>query len=384
MIAYTHYLEDNRVRREAETLASLPEHNVFVLALKKSNSSPKTYIKNGVEVRELNINKYRGKSNFKYLLSYIIFTLLAFFPCNKLLFKKSLDIVHVHNMPNFLVFSGILPLLFGKKIVLDIHDTMLETYEAKFKRFNNILGYLLRLEECVCCALAKKIICVNHIQRDALIKRGIPESKIIISMNVPDPKRLNNNLTSGNSGSKNYFKMAYFGTVTKRLGIDLAIRAVAKLNGRISGIEFHIFGEGDDIQEFNKLSNDLGIQQIVHYNKFLPFEDLIKFLENMDLVVVPNRKNAATELMLPVKLLDSVALGIPVIVPRLKAIEYYFSDDMVFYFEPDNIDSLSDAILTAYLNRPLRSIKAENAKSFLKTYGWETHKWDLINMYNQL
>jgi glycosyltransferase involved in cell wall biosynthesis len=104
----------------------------------------------------------------------------------------------------------------------------------------------------------------------------------------------------------------------------------------------------------------------------------------MDLVVVPNRKNTATELMLPVKLLDSVALGIPVVVPRLKAIEYYFSDDMVFYFEPDNVDSLADTILYAYNNRDERIRKAENAKSFLEKYGWEKHKFDLINMYKSL
>lgn len=104
----------------------------------------------------------------------------------------------------------------------------------------------------------------------------------------------------------------------------------------------------------------------------------------MDLGVVPNRKNAATELMLPVKLLECIALGIPVVAPRLKTIEYYFSDDMLFYFEPDNIDSLADAILYAYNNETERIKKAKNAKRFLEKYGWEKHKWDLINMYNQL
>ena len=35
MIAYTNYASDARVRREAETLASLPEYEVFILVLKE-------------------------------------------------------------------------------------------------------------------------------------------------------------------------------------------------------------------------------------------------------------------------------------------------------------------------------------------------------------
>ena len=108
MVAYTNYSTDARVRREAETLASLPNYKVSILALKENNS-PKTYFSENVEVRESNIAKYRGKSSGRYLLSYLKFMLSAFFVCNRLLAKKSLDIVHVHNMPNFLVFSAIIP-----------------------------------------------------------------------------------------------------------------------------------------------------------------------------------------------------------------------------------------------------------------------------------
>lgn len=386
MVAYTIYSGDARVRREAETLASLPEYNVLVLSLKEK-ASPRTYFMDKVKVKELNIPKYRGKSNLRYLISYLKFLLIAFLACNKLLIHNSLDVVHIHNMPNFLIFSAIIPLLFGKKVILDIHDTMIETYLTKFDGVSaNKFYNVLRLEESFCCALAHKIICVNHIQREAIIKRGIPNNKIVISMNVPDPKIFNNDeKITDNGDMNNSFKLVYFGTMAKRLGIDLAIRAVANLKGRIPGLEFHIIGSGDDTEEFIRLSEDLGIKKVVlFYERFFPLEDLIKIIKNMDLGIIPNKKNVATELMLPVKMLESIALNIPVVAPRLKTIEYYFSDDMVFYFEPDNVDSLSSAILNAYNNETMRRKKAENAKIFLQTYGWETHKWDLINLYKSL
>jgi len=386
MVAYTYYLSDARVRREAETLASLPEYDVTVLALKGMNAHPRSYKKDGVEVRELNTDKYRGKSNFRYLLSYVKFTLLAMAACTSLLIRNSVDVVHIHNMPNFLIFSAIGPLLFGKKAILDIHDTMIETYDAKFRgKPSKLLLYALRCEELLCCALAHSIICTNDIQREALIGRRIRAGKMLVSMNVPDPKKFCTSRSDVTTREGNAFRVVYFGTIARRLGIDLAIRAIGNVNRSIPGLEFHIIGGGDDLSECIDLSKELGVERSVHfYERALPLEDLVGVLDGMDLGLVPNRKNAATELMLPVKMLECVALGIPVVAPRLRTIEHYFSEDSVFYFTPDDVDSLSGAILEAFADENLRRQKAQNAKRFLKKYEWETHKLGLLNLYKSL
>ena len=101
----------------------------------------------------------------------------------------------------------------------------------------------------------------------------------------------------------------------------------------------------------------------------------------MDVGILGNRKNSATEVMLPVKMLEYMALGIPVIVPRLKGIEYYFSDDMVSYYESDNVNSMASVILKLYRYKKTRDKQAENAKIFFITYGWEKHKPGLLNLY---
>jgi glycosyltransferase involved in cell wall biosynthesis len=389
MIAYTNYPIDNRVQREAETLAEQHDYKVIVFVPKEEKTS-KTYTLYGVEVRELNIVKYQGKSNRSYMMSYLKFMISAFFACNGLLMRKSLDIVHIHNMPNFIIFSALVPFILGKKIILDIHDTMIETYTAKFKEksnmiFFNTLTYILRLEELVCCAMAHKIICVNHTQKEALVKRGIPEKKIVISINVPDPKIFNLSKQSADTvKTNNSFKLIYHGTLVKRLGIDMTIRAVALLRSRIPGLEFHIIGGGDDMKEFIDLTRELGVKEHIHFKESVPLQKITTILKKMDLGVISNRNNIATELMLPVKMLEYISLGIPVVVPKLRTIQHYFSDEMVFYFEPDNVDSLSSAILHAYNNEPMRKKKAKNAKIFLQTYGWETHKFELINLYNSL
>ena len=131
MIAYTNYLSDARVRRAAETLAVLPDYRVTVLVLRQSDTT-RNYEVSGVTVQELNLGKYRGKSSAKYILEYVKFLFLALLACTNRFLKGSIDVVHVHNMPNFLVFAAIVPATFGRRLVLDVHDTLLETYASKF------------------------------------------------------------------------------------------------------------------------------------------------------------------------------------------------------------------------------------------------------------
>jgi glycosyltransferase involved in cell wall biosynthesis len=389
MIAYTNYASDARVRREAETLASTGEFEVSFLALMEGEFA-KSYELENVKIIELNVDKYRGKNKFKHLLSYLKFLFLSFCKCNRLLFSDQLDVVHVHNMPNFLVLAGVLPRLFGKKMILDVHDSTPETYFAKYgKKPNRLIFKILCWEERIFCGMVHKIICVNHVQRDELAKRGIPSQKIAISMNVPDPKWFQTGSVTKDKKHKhnnnNNIKLIYHGTIAKRLGIDLAIRALAKICHADHCIEFYIIGDGDGLDECTELSYYLDLDRYVHFTKrMVPLESLLNILENMNVGIIANRDNLATELMLPVKLLEYVSLDIPAVAPRLKAIEHYFTDDMVSYFEPENVDSLACAILNLCNDENKRKIQAEKAKTFLDRYGWEKHREDLINLYREL
>lgn len=385
MIAYTGYSHDGRVRREAEAVNALPGYAVTVLTAKEQDT-PRIYEKDGIRIFELDMPKYQGKNGARYILCYLRFTLLAFIECTKLMARKSLDIVHVHNMPNFLVFAGLIPYLSGKPIILDEHDTMVETFSAKFNdRGRPFLEWVLRLEEAVCCRMARRIVCVNDIQKAAMVTRDIPEEKIVVVMNVPDPRIFNpTRRTHGGLRENGKFRMIYHGTVAKRLGVDLAVRAVTKLGDEIPGMEFHVVGGGDDRREIQDLGRILGVGDKVHFRGPVPLEGLAPVLGGMDLGIVPNGRNSATELMLPVKMLECVALGIPVVAPRLKTISHYFTEDMVFFFEPDDVDSMAQAILAASSNEEERLRRAHKARGFLEKHGWETHKTEFLEMYKSL
>jgi glycosyltransferase involved in cell wall biosynthesis len=385
MIVYNDYLVDARVQREAETLAASKEYKVRVLAL-KSDGKHQAYELNGVLVNASPKEKYCGKSLFRYILSYAFFLGWSFVACTRFFFQKQIDIVHVHNMPNFLVFSAIIPRVFAKKVILDLHDTVPETFATKFSRASSFLFKLLCLEEHISCSFAQRLFCVNHVQCETVVKRGILKEKVSIIMNVPDDRLINYRTSNGASRARDgAFKIIYHGTISERLGIDLIIQATARLCRSLHDLEVYLWGRGDDVESFVRLAKELKVEERIHFNKkHVPMNILLPELKKMDLGIIGNRMGMATELMLPVKMLEYVGLGIPVVVPRMKGISYYFSDEMVSYYEPQNVDSMMEAILRLYRSETLREKQAERAKTFLDKYGWHKHKMELINLYKNL
>jgi len=384
MIAYTNYSTDARVRREAETLAETGEFNVTFLSLMEGKTA-RSYVRDGVHVRELRIRKYRGKNRVRYILSYFLFLALAFLECAGRALTGKLDVAHVHNMPNFIVFAAIPAKCLGKKVILDIHDSVPETYLAKFSAGRpGILYKLLCMEERISCGIADRIICVNHPQIEALVRRGMPAGKIVVSMNVPDPRLFPKTAGKTGGGGKT-IRIVYHGTITKRLGIDLAIRAVARLSKHFPDLRFIILGDGDDAAEFAALIQSLHAEETIRFeNRMIPVEDLKAFLSDMDIGIVANRKNIATDLMLPVKMLEYIALGIPVAAPRLKTITWYFNDDMISFFEPENVDAIAGAIEALVRSPERRKQQSRNAGAFFEEYGWEKQKHDLLNLYRRM
>ena len=131
MVAYTNYSNDGRVRLEAESLA-LWGYCVTFLVPKKANTASKKYTLAGVNIEELNVSKYQGRNRCMYVLSYALFLLLSTLKCLSLFLRSHVKVFHIHNMPNGLVLAALIPRLMGCKLVLDLHDTVPETYQAKF------------------------------------------------------------------------------------------------------------------------------------------------------------------------------------------------------------------------------------------------------------
>jgi glycosyltransferase involved in cell wall biosynthesis len=364
MLAYAHYINDARIKNYVHALEE-QGHTVDVIALKSDGESSLDQRPNGTTFRIM--EKYQGGSTLRYALSYLRFFLKAAWLLTRRAWRRKYDVVHVHNMPNVLVFATLGAKLRGARVMLDVHDLMPVNYMAKFDAKEGALPLrILNLEQRISAMFAEHIFCADHNQRDYLIEHcGVAENKVTVLMNLPNVEIFK---AVEVEKSDDVFRIVYHGTIAHRLGIDLIVRAMAKVRERIPA-KAYIYGCGDFLPDAIELSSQLGLEQSIYFSKsFFPVEQIPEIVCPMDLGIIGNRRNLACDkYMLPVKLLEYVYLGIPVVAPRLGIISRYFDESMIRFYEPENVDQMAEAIVSMY-DETQRKRFATGAKKFYEQH----------------
>lgn len=367
IIAYTTYAHDGRVKRQAEALSLRGDH-VEVICL---SSGPLTDT-NGVTIVGIEIPRYRGASRTRYLRSYLNFFARAAALAMRRSFTARYDLVIVCTMPDVAILSALPCRLFGSRIVLDIHDTMPELYLDKFAGSRGRLGArLLMAGERLSAWLADRVLAVHDLHAARLQEAGIPAGKIVVVTNGPDP-RIFKPGAGRTADSDAPFTVVCHGTVTRRLGLVTAIEAMALLRGRLDDVRLRIIGSGDYLGEIKALSRRLGVERTVSFEDPVPIHQLPETLSASTVGLVPNYCTSATQLMLPVKLLEFATLGIPVIAARLRTIEHYFGAQAVRYFTPGDSRELAQAIEDLYFNPAQRAALSKRAAAVVGALSWPT------------
>ena len=249
MVVYSYFPQDVRPRREAEALIKAG-YEVDIICLRLADQSKEEIIY-GVNTFRVNLAKSRS-SKRKYIFLYANFFIRAFFLINWLFLKKHYSVIHVHNMPDFLVFLGIVPKLFGSKIILDLHDPTPEMLMTKFADGKDSkLTKLLKWQEKVSIKFAHRVITTNKSFLDRFIFRGCPPDKIFIIMNSPQESIFNRNTDKSKEKlAENKYIVMYHGIIITRYGFEDLLNAVYLLKDKILGLELRVYGNGEDLSLF--------------------------------------------------------------------------------------------------------------------------------------
>lgn len=349
-------------------------HRVVFLARRQPGESNRETIA-GVEVVKMIGLRRKCRSLAEYLVDYTTFFWMTML--HLLRHPRRYDLIHINNMPDFLVFAAWLPRALGRPVIHDVHDLMPELYHEKFG--TGKLRWVIRAleaQERWAGQFATSVLTVEERLKDILARRGIRRDKIHVLMNLPDERIFSPRTAPESKPDDAPFVLVYHGTLARRLGLDIAIRAVARARSSIPRLALRIIGAGEERERLIALRNELGMQDAVTFSTgFVPVEAIPAMLADADVGVVPLRISSGTDIMLPTKLLEYVALGIPCIVPRTGTVARYFTEDMVQFFVAEDVDSLSDAIIALYRDQGRRIRLSEEAtERFARIYSWTEHK----------
>jgi len=305
-------------------------------------------------------------------------------------FTRRYDLVYVHNMPDILVISALVPKLFGAKVVLDLHDPMPELMTTIFglEKDSTTVG-LIRSMEKWSIARANLVVTVNLACRRIFSSRSCKAEKIIVVMNAPDsrifPFRRAQEQAFSKQTQDKPFVMMYHGSMVERNGLDLAVEAFALVREKMPNTELRVFGPTSPfLERVLQTVQARNLQDVVHYLGPRKLEDLVREIEACDVGVIPNQRNPFTDINTPTRIFEYLAIGKPVIAPNTLGIRDYFDNQSLVYFEPGNAESLAKQMEHAYRHRDEMVQVAHKGQQIYLAHTWEQERQTLLDGVNRI
>ena len=382
MIVYSVYQRDNRVIRYAEALAARGD-TVEVISLKQNPADPAAEKVGSVQVyrvrgRYTKNQRHQGE----YLLPILWFGAVATARLASRHFRHRYDLIHVHNMPDFLVFAAGFPKLTGAKVILDVHDIMPEFYASKFQKAGSTFGVaVLKTIERVSARFANHVIISNHLWLKPFVARSAPEQKCSVFINYvnqglfyPRPRAAN----------KDKCIIMFPGGLQWHQGLDIAIRAMPAVLKKIPDAEFHIYGDGNKKNELLELTRTLGLTDKVRFFDPRPVSEIAEVMSQADLGVVPKRADSFGNEAYSTKIMEFMSLGVPMVVSSTKIDRFYFNDSVVRFFESGNPEALAAAIIEVLQNDGIRQRMIANALEYANQNNWQRRQAAYLELVDAL
>jgi glycosyltransferase involved in cell wall biosynthesis len=203
--------------------------------------------------------------------------------------------------------------------------------------------------------------------------RNYPDLDVFVDL----PKR------ERHSGDK--LQLTYPGSLNWHQGLDVAIRAFARVADQMPEAEFHIYGEGPAKPSLIDLAKKLNLQDRVIFHNYKATRDIARVMANTDIAIEPKRATSAFgNEALSTKILEFMAVGVPVIASKTKIHAYYYDDSVIQYYENDDDASLAAGILRLRNDAILRERLVTNARKYVRENNWDTCKQEYLALVDDL
>jgi glycosyltransferase involved in cell wall biosynthesis len=381
MIHISDFRLDSRIQRQARALAERGDEVDLICVGEREELR----VGDGViRVHPIATSKAAGGAS-AYLRGYGSFLARALWRVSALDRRRRFDLVEAHNMPDALTAAALGPRLRGTPVILNVHDTFPELFATKYGRApGGRLEWLLEREERVSAALASRVVTVTDQARLRLEGRGVGVGRTTVVMNSPDERVFGPPREPVQWPAGGPLRVLYHGGLAPRFGVESAIRAWGRLRESVPRLELRVCGSGEDRDRLAALAAEVDSERIHVTAEPVPFERIPAELRAAHIGVVPTLHDRFTELLLPVKLLEYVHMGLPVVASRLPGIASYFSEADLHEYEAGDPESLAGAIESLCADPEEARRRATRATERLVDIAWERQRERYLGLVDEL
>lgn len=373
MVTNSVYSRDVRVKRYAEYLGD-DGHLVDVVCLASEDGQSQDGHPR-VTAYPVALTRSR-REGLGLVFNWAALWAMMFAKVSRLDLRRPYDCIHIHNMPDCLVFCALAPRLRGCPVLLNIHDPTPELACSKLGLpLTHPLIRAQALLERVSVAFSTHVITATPAFQKALAKRGIPPQNITVIANAADPRYFDGRVFHrARTGLGGKFTLLYVGTVARRYGVHICIQALPRLKDAIPGINLRIVrkirDEGDALQECLSLARDLGVSDLVHIDGPVEIEAMPSIMAGADLGIYPALRDVHMDVALSLKIPEMAMVGLPIVASRLSVLEDLFGEDSIAFVPPGDPRAFTDKIVELYHSPALREQLSASAARRSANLSW--------------
>lgn len=249
------------------------------------------------------------------------------------------------------------------------------------------LLHKLRTQEQICLEAADLIVTPSSVTAGYLQVRGVASEKIRVIPNGVDlniftyrpPQLITNEIEA--------FRLLYFGTFSPWQGVNLAVEALA-IAVREFPVNLTVIGLGRDrsCQALKKLALKLGVADKLTILEPMSQTQLVQHLHSSHAIAAPLTPNDRNLIQgcCPLKILESMATGTPVIASDLPVVRELGTDGVqLLLVKPGSAKAIKDAMvrLRDHKSTQLAIAARHQIENY---YTWQQAGVSLIRVYEEL
>jgi len=285
-----------------------------------------------------------------------------------------IDIIHAHN-PRFAFLS--LLAFTGKPLICEIHAI---TSMSLPKHFVSKLVY----------KFSDEIIALSNSAKEEVARRyKISPDKIEVIYNGIDIARFKPSgkgaLVRERYGMAGKFVIGYIGTFYNWQGVEDLVRAFSLVARKRLDARLLLVGDGPDFECIKNIIDDLLIGDKVILTGRVSPSEVPHYFDSIDIFVIARPDTIATQTAVPLKLLEAMAMGKPIIATNVKGLsELIDNGTNGVLVQPGNVEELASKTLELLDNEPLRRQISNNAREQVeREFSWERSSEKVLKLYEK-
>jgi len=217
---------------------------------------------------------------------------------------------------------------------------------------------------------AKCVVAICQGIADLLVRGGIPANKVHVVPNGVEMSRFppleRDAALAERLGLTGRVVFAYATNVRKMEGIQTLIRAWPEVKRRVPEAVFLLLGDGQYLPALQAQAKAIGLDDSFRFLGRVPHREMRSYYSLFDVFIVPRIPEPVCQLVTPLKPLEAMAMGVPVLSSDVEAMKEIVADgETGLLFRAGDPVSLADACVTLASNATLRTTLAERARQWV-------------------